>query len=269
MNKNYGIKLGASQPTDYRWGTLPKIVVNPSGDWTPYLPVYEPQILPDGKDPQACWIWGSCNILEIFLKLIYPNDEWNLSERFVYNGLNADPYGGDPFQAGEFLRRNGNVDEAVLPVGQTYEEFVTPRPLTEELKVKAQALLSMVTIKQEYVWNDYDALIPLAEKTRRITDALKLSPLGVSVYAWAQDTNGLYYRPAGEPDIHWCVLFKETDREYYIFDTYDHSVKKVRKDMNFAICIRYFIHKDKLPKQSFWNIIKHMIIKWFSKEYGL
>lgn len=263
--RNYGIKLGASKEGDYKWGILPKTIVNPSGDWTPYLPVYEPQVLPDGKDPQSCWIWGSCNMLEIYLKCLYPQDEWNFSERFVYNGLNADPYGGDPFTVGEFLRKNGDVDESVLPVGLTYEEFITPRPLTEELKLKAKALLSMVTIKQEYVWNDYDSPIPIAEKARRITDALKLSPLGVSVYAWTTDEKGLYYRPAGQPDTHWCVLYKETDREYYIFDTYDHSTKKVRKDMNFAICIRYAVYKGGLPKQSLWS----KIFSWFRKLYEL
>lgn len=263
MPTNYGIKLGASQPADYKWGTLPKIVVNPSGDWTPYLPEYEPQVLPDGKDPNDCWLAGSLNKLEIQLKRLFPDQKWNLSERFPYNGLNSQPYGDDPFKAGEFLRKFGDVDEDVLPTGKTYEEFITPRPLTEELLNKAKALTSLVTIKQEYVWNDFDSPIPLAEKQRRITQCLPLDPPGVSLYAWKQDANGLYYRPAGAPDVHWCVLFKETDREYYIFDTYDHSIKKVRKDMNFAMCIRYFVHKGELPKPNLWS----RIIAWFRKLY--
>ena len=267
--KNFGLKLGASNVTDYKWGTLSKSIVNPSGNWEQYLPSYEPQVLPDGRDPQSCWIWGSLNKLETYLKLLYPNDTWNLSERFVYNGLEASPNGGDPFECGEFVRRNGDVDEEVLPIGNTYDEFATPRPLTEELKNKAKALLSLVTIKQEYVWNDFDHAITLLEKQRRITEALKLDCVGVSLYAWEMDSNGLYYRPNNAPDTHWCFIFKESDEAYFVFDTYDHAIKKVRKDMDFSICIRYLVtknigvDKNSLLKQSLWC----RIIAWLKKFY--
>lgn len=70
--KNYGLKLRGSNISDYQWGKLPKIVINPSGDWTLSLPLYEPQILENGKDPQACFIWGTLNCIEIILNFIDP-----------------------------------------------------------------------------------------------------------------------------------------------------------------------------------------------------
>lgn len=264
--KNYGLKLGRISDTDYSWGTLPKKVINQSGDWTLYLPVYEPQTLKDGKDVQGCFIWGTENALEILLKAITKED-WNLSERFVFNGLEADPIGGDPFQAGEFIRKKGCVNEAELPIPSTYEEFRTPRPLTLDLYDKASRLIKRFRIRQEYVWNDYLTQITIEEKQRRKKEALPLSPLGVSLYAFAMDSNGLYYRQANAPDTHWCVLYKTDNKCDYIFDSYDHDTKEVRHDMNYAIAIRYHIEEviNSLQNQSLWC----KIISWISNLWKI
>lgn len=269
--KNYGLKLGAIKETDYQWGTLPKVIINPSGDYTNSLPVYEPQVLKDGRDPQGCWIWGSLNLLEIILKNI-SSEDWNFSERFVFNGLEANPDGGDPFETGEFLRKKGCISEAELPIPNTYQEFITPRPLTVDLYNKAGKLLKRFRIRQEYVWNDYLNQITVEEKNRRIKEALPLGPIGVSLYAWIMDENGLYYRPQHAPDTHWCVLYKTTDKCDYVFDSYDHEIKHVRHDMNYAIAIRYFVEEiqateviNSLPKQSLWS----KIVSWFLKLYNI
>lgn len=266
--KTYGLKLGKISPTDYQWGKLPKKVINYIGDYTDYLPIYEPQTLKDGKDVQGCYIWGTENAIEIYLRVLTGN-EWNLSERFVFNGLEAEPDGGDPFQAGEFIRKKGCCNESDLPIPDTYQEFITPRPLTVDLINKAGTLIKRFRIRQEYVWNDYVDQITVEEKRKRIKEALPLSPLGVSVYAWATDENGLYYRPQHAPDTHWCVLYKSDDKCDYIFDSYDHSTKNVRHDMNYAICIRYLIEEIKevihIEKNSFWS----KILAWLKKVYEI
>lgn len=167
--------------------------------------------------------------------------EWNLSERFIYNGMNCEPDGGDPFQVGLFIKKNGIVDNNTLPTTRTYEGFIIPRPLTKYLLERAKLFLCKYEVKQEYVWNDFDRVTSLEEKKKRIKECLPLGPLGISVFAWVKDENGLYYRPAGAPDTHWCVLFKENVDSYSIFDSYDQSIKKVRKDMDSQVCIRYVI----------------------------
>ena len=88
-------------------------------------------------------------------------------------------------------------------------------------------------------------------KQKLITDALQYSPLGISLFAWVKDENGLYYRPTGAPDCHWCVLFGETDSYYMVFDSYEQSIKNVRKDMDFGTCIRYYVKKK--TKLSLWQ----------------
>jgi len=262
--KNYGLKLGKATEADYRWGTLPKTIINPSGDWSEYLPVYEPQVLPSGEDEYGCHIWGTENAIETLLKYI-TGISYNFSERFPYIGTNSDQSGGDPFQSCEWMRKNGFVDENVLPMTQTLAEFVQPKPLPQYLLDRGKLFFMQYSLYQEYVWNDYNSPITIGEKGRRITEALKLSPLGVSVPAWALDSNGFYYRPNGMQDNHWCVLFKETDKGYMIFDSYDQSMKLVRKDINFSIAVRYLITKGGLPKHSLWS----RIIAWLKKLYEL
>lgn len=261
---NFGLKLGASKPTDYQWGKLPKKVLNPTGDWSEYLPIYEPQTLPSGEDEHGCHIWGTENAIETLLKFM-ESKNFNFSERLPYIGTNSTQEGGDPFQSCEWMRKNGFVDEEVLPMTQTLAEYVQPNPLPQYLLDRAKLFFTKYSLFQEYVWNDYDYPITIGEKARRITDALKLSPLGISVPAWVSDQNGFYYRPAGMGDNHWCVLFKETDKGYMIFDSYDQSIKQVRKDINFSIAIRYMITKGGLPKQSLWS----RIIAWFLRKYEL
>lgn len=261
--KNYGLKLGRGSEKDYYLGTLPRTVINPLRDWTDYLPTYEPQILPSGEDLSGCFIYGTLNALETLMNKVYPKieDEWNFSERYPYNGMNANMSGGDPFEACEWIRKNGLINEPDMPVVSPYSAYCAPRPLPKELLDKGKTFLTKYNIRQEYLWNDFRDYCPVKDKI--ITECLQYGPIGVSLFAWAKDENGLYYRPFGQPDTHWCILYKETDTHYCVFDTYDQSHKKVRKDMNFAIAIRYDIHT--LSKPSLWD----KIIAWIRNLYKI
>jgi hypothetical protein len=265
--KNYGLKLGGVSLTDYFIGKLPKVIINPSRNWAIYLPCYEPQTLADGKDPQGCHIWGTENAIETYLNCIAPRieNEWNLSERFVYNGMNYEPVGGDPFQDGLWINNNGVVNECVLPIPRTYEEFITPRPLTKELIQQGKLLLDRFDIKQEYLWNASMRMMLPSERREAITEYLQYSPLGISLFAWAQDGTGMYYRPQNAPDTHYCVLFQENDSDYGIFDSYDQSVKFVRKEMidDSQICIRYYIEEKKPVTRSWWQKLLAFLLSKF------
>jgi hypothetical protein len=125
----------------------------------------------------------------------------------------------------------------------TYEEFIKPNPIPQYILDQAYNF----NIKWEYVFND----MPLEDKQKRITECLKYSPLGVSVPAWFMGIDDLYYRPQGQQDNHWCVLVKENEDSYEIFDSYDQNLKKVRKDIDFGTCIRYYIE----DKPSLWQKI--------------
>ncbi len=259
MRRDYGYVPPVPKDEDYVFGasSLPRDPLVVDGDWTSFIPVYEPQTLEDGEETDGCTVWGTENALETYLKRLTSKD-WNFSERFLYILLHIRPPGGDPFTVGEAIRNNGIVEQNVLPFATTYADFIQPDPLPETILQRAKLFTDRYDFKHEYVF--HGPLVSFAEKRRRITEALKCSPLGVSLHAWEQDENGLYYRPEGERDTHWCVLIKEEKDCDIIFDSYDQSLKKVRKDMNYGVAIRYFVQE-----KSYVPEVKFSFIQWLLK----
>ena len=93
----------------------------------------------------------------------------------------------------------------------------------------------------------------LKQKQELLKIALRHSPLGVSVYAWAlDDEDGLYFKN-GE-DNHWCVCFGYEDGKYWkIFDSYDNSIKHLKWDFDFGFVKKYYIIKKPEQKRN-WLI---------------
>lgn len=254
MQNRFGLNLQCSNSSDFHFGRLENSIVNWSGDWTNSLPQYEPQKLPSGEDEHGCHIWGTQNAIEILLKHMLGRD-YNFSERYAYIGTNSDKSGGDPFTSGQWMRKNGFIDEYILPMTQSYSEYIHPNPLPKELLELGKSSKETFSFYQEYLWNDLDCKTDLELKKELITKALKLSPIGVSVPAWFLGPDGLYQRPTFMTDNHWCVLFKETEKSYFIFDSYEQDIKEVSKDIDFSLAIRYYIV---INEKSFFGVLKSL-----------
>jgi hypothetical protein len=86
-------------------------------------------------------------------------------------------------------------------------------------------------------------------------EALKYSPLGVSVTAWYEE-DGVYV-DRGQLNNHWCVCYGyiEDEGETYwkIFDSYDHSTKMLHPDHNISFCKRYSLSVKSEQKVSVWE----------------
>jgi hypothetical protein len=187
-------------------------------DWSKYLPVYEPQA--ENFETFGCTVWGTQNQLEILLKALY-GYEYNFSERFNYIVANVQLGGADPHVVYESIRKTGLIDNDLLPVPSTYKEFTTPKPMTDKLLQKA----SEFPFTFNHWWVFYYEHTTEAQTTL-IREALKVSPLGVSVSAWHLK-DGVYV-DKGQPNNHWCVLFsEEKGKGWKIFDSYDHSIKTI------------------------------------------
>ena len=77
----------------------------------------------------------------------------------------------------------------------------------------------------------------------KLKDALKFSPVGVSVLAWAE-RNGLYYKPVGADDTHWTVCYKvDAENRPHIFDSYDNTLKILEPFYDFGQARRIHIEK--------------------------
>lgn len=254
MIKNYGLVIDeVKDPNAYVLGgltSLPKTVLQPDGDWTPYLPTYEPQF-GETWDTQGCTVWGTLNVIEILVKKL-TGREANYSERFNYIIGKVRPPGSDPHRIAEVIRSSGVIDESTLPFTKTFEEFITPDPMTGSLLALGQRW--GFELKHEYVWNTPQTK---EDRTAKIRENLRYSPLGVAVTAW--NKQGEVYVDDGQPNSHWCVLFGEAENGWKIFDSYDQSVKILSFDHKIAIAKRYLLIIKKPAKNWLVDLVERFV----------
>lgn len=238
--KQYGFKLDEPSDKDYIFGaSLPYEVIQPDGDWTPYLPKPEYQNT-NPFEPYCCVTETILNCVEILIKQQY-GEEVNYSDRFLASISGTKNGGNTPRTVADFLRILGVVPEEAYPfTAPTFDEFYQPIP--EDLKALAKEFVEKWEFKYESV------------PTNMIEKALQTSPLGVSVYAWI-DNNGVFYNP-NQPDNHFTTLYKLDDYQHF-FDSYsnDGSPLKVGdKNMAHSAIQRYYIKKRTTPITTNWVI---------------
>lgn len=255
--KHYGLVISkVEDPQAYVLGgltSLPKVVLQTKGDWSSFLPVYEPQF-GGSFDSCGCTIWGTLNIYETLLKRI-EGKEYNFSERFNYILGHIRPPGADPHESCENIRHNSVIPQEKLPMTQSFEEFVRPDPMLKEFELLAQKF--PYELKHEYVWKGG---VSKEARTELIRECLKYSPLGVSVTAWFLE-NGVYV-DRGLPNTHWCELYgEEPGKGWLIFDSYDQSKKILSYDHNIQIAKRFMLVKKEQPRNWWLDIIKRLF-KW-------
>lgn len=239
LPREYGYIEPEIQDEDYVLGAftkLPKIELQKDGIWYPYLPKYEPQFN-ERYDSYGCTVWGTENAIETFLNRL-TKKEYNFSERFTYILAGITPPGADPHHIAEIIREFGLIEDKHLPFTKTYGEFLKPKPMVANLLEKGQEFLKNFSFGHEYVFkNETDGL----KRLSLMKEALRYSPLGVSVTAWHENAKG-EFESQGKRNNHWCVCFRidEFDRPW-IFDSYDQTIKILSKDHFIKTAKRYHL----------------------------
>ena len=260
--KNYGLILEPQKPEDYVFGDqkLGDAPINPSGDWTSYLPVQTETQDEGGFEPYCCVSEATTHAVETLLRQEYgaTND---LSVRFLAKLSNTDVNHGASLQGvANNLKNSGDVDETDYPFKcSTFQEFYQALP--KWLIVKAQEFCAQYSFGYSIVPSNADA----------IKLALTYSPLIFTVYAWMIDENGLYYRPSGEQDCHAVMCYGYEDGQYFkIYDSYSKDgsvIKKVRWDSIPQAALRITLHRQ-IPSdptsQAWWVVFQ----SWLSNVYN-
>ena len=238
---SYGFKPDKKNPEDYRFGAfLPTETLQENADWSDYLPVKEVQNI-NLIETQACTSFATLNCLETLIRRQY-NEEINFSDRWSAWNSGTDPYGGNtPNQVAETLRKAG----VPLQDKWDFKDIDSPEEFYENppAKLFEQARADFIepyAFKHEWVDTDKES----------IKQALKCSPLGVSVYAWL--ANGeVYYKPKGTRDNHWTVLYGFDDEmgAWKIYDSYDNEFKLYSYGADIEFAKRYYIKKKETKKQ--------------------
>lgn len=278
MIEDFGLqlkKIDAEEKYVFGAKMLPETILQEDGDWTSFLPAYEPQFNKN-FDTSACTIFGTINAEEMLEKRITGNDV-NYSERFHYNAIPIRPPGGDPHEAGESIRKCGMVTQETLPMTDTFAEYVLPEPNDPKVIKMASKWLETHDFGHEYVWRHEPSE---KAKNELLVKALKSSPVGVSVTAWERDPITGLYVDKGLPNSHWCVLVKMfTDGEgrliRRVFDSYDHELKDLDPSHRILIAKRYHLDIKKKVyntdeplrrNESFISRIINFINELFSKN---
>src|SRR3990167_1685604 len=240
--KNYGLKIDTPKPEDYRFWSIispvPFEILQPNGDWTDFLPKREAQNL-NGIEPYACVSFTILNSIEALIKRKY-NEEVNYSDRFLAAVSGTKEGGNSPHTVCEFLRKCGVVPEELLPFSEdidTFDKFYAPLP--PKLYELAREFNAKWEFKHEFVDDNPEA----------IQKALQSSPLGISVTAWFERPNGMYYQRKDMTDNHFTTLIKQEKGNFKrVFDSYDSFIKDYEFSTNHSVIKRFYIKKRDIQK---------------------
>lgn len=248
MTNQYGFIKSKIKPQDYVFGDaqLQSDILQPDGQWDAFLPTDEFQN--QGFEIYACATFGTLNCVETILKRRF-NFNDNFSDRYVATLTDTGKiHGNDPQKIAEFIRKNGDVDESVWPyLNTTFDDYYQAPPTS--LASKASVFNAHYDFKHDIVPSD----------SKSMMTALKYSPLGISVEAWADRGDGIMQAGDGAHDNHWCMCYGYKENEYWkVFDSYDNTHKKVEWAHRPVQAKRY--HIDLAPQttsflQSLWSAL--------------
>lgn len=235
--KNQKIQDGFRYPEitekDYVLGaerSAPFEAINESGHWVKDLP--EPEIQRRNYESYGCTNWATLEQLEALIHYLFLTYE-NFSERFQAIMSGQQENGNDPQKVYEGIRLHGVLPDVRLPFTddiRSWAQYFSPFPMTKEFLDEANKFIQEYEFKHEYIFHQNANLSP-TEKQQLLLKALKRSPVGISVYAWAQDNSGMYVRPPGEKDVHWTLLVGAVEGQYWIVrDSYEPFMKKLKWD---------------------------------------
>lgn len=247
-----GFKEPIINDEDYIFGSaqIDGEVLKEDGQWfKPELD--EPQNI--NFETYNCTAFGTTSCLEILFEEKY-GVALNWSDRHV--GINAGTGrgGNSPHTAAEAVRGEGLVGEEYLPFGgENIDEYYSG--LSIDTEIQSQKFLRKFNIRHDWVLTK-SSPSNLQARQLLMMEALKYSPLGVSVNAWREDGD-IYVNPEEIQDNHWtaCIGYKEN--EYWIiYDSYSPYVKKLAWNFPFQFAKRYHIEEREVVDNWFIDLLK-------------
>lgn len=239
-------------------GCLPADVIFKDGHgWGDYLPSDDFQFK-NGLETMNCTSYGTLHALATLGKKKFGIQfQANLSERFLGVLAGTTQRGNDPHRVCECVRKYGVMPEVFLPFGSdidTWPEYYSPSPMTLQFLTYGQNWNRKYAFGHEWCFLPTDSL---QVKQAKIKEALKYSPVCVSMYAWAKHSDGLYYKDGN--DNHWIEIYDFVEGKYWnCFDSYDKTHKLIAIDSNFGQGKRFHLELvsgkiGDVEPQNFWQ----------------
>ncbi len=146
MEKNLGVII-ETKSSDFIAGTLPYEVLNPTGDWTKYLPVGESQAT-HHTDSMACVTFSCLNVIETQIKFL-TGKEVNFSDRFIAKISGTTPQGNSVQKVLDAINTYGLVLEEEWPTDPNFDWNQYYAEIPQEVKNKAN---KNIKVQYEFIY---------------------------------------------------------------------------------------------------------------------
>lgn len=258
--QEYGFIAPKFSVDDYTFGDgkLVDEVLRPDGQWGDFLSAFEAQSQ-NGFDTMNCWNFSTQKAIKtigIYKGYWDPNTDY--SERYICVLGEGTPTGGMPNKACYAIYKYGLIPEASLPFSDhinSWWEWCLPNPMTQKYLDEGKKWLDQYDFGYDYVRTTYGKWVwrtikgfftgnkMSASQQEIIKDALRYSPLGVSVCAW-KTRNGLAYKNSWDRDNHWIQMYGYVDGKYWLlYDNYNNMYIKAEWNYPFGFIMRFSLKK--------------------------
>ncbi len=252
----------------YRFGSnkIVGTVLRENGDWRDFLPPDEEQNV-RGIESSACYIEGQQHAIATIQEEQFNLLDQNYSSRF--NALLSDgtEYGGDPLKGAESIRKDGLIRDELMPFSEiikSWEDFHSWKGANEKTcRDVGRKFLEQWDLKYDIVFERDE---PVDVKYKKLAEALKYSPVPMSVYAWLED-KGQYVKTREMSDTHLvlCVYLDKDNRPYFL-DTYSPFLKVGEPFYDSDFAMRWTVKKKEENKKSFWNVLIRLVKCFFRQR---
>jgi hypothetical protein len=216
--------------------------INPNKNWI-NIAINELQSQ-HGIEPSSCYVEAQQAIIATLLEYIYGIKDSNFSARF--NALLSDGthQGGDPIKAALSIKKDGLIPQSMMGWNDVkcWNDFHSWKGVDkEQCLLEGKNFVNQWDMSYRIV---FEKDTPLKTKYLLLEEALKCSPVAVSVYAWVEK-DGVYYKPEGVRDTHLTmVAVGMNDKgQVIVRDTYEPFYKTLAKDTDFEFAIGWSVRK--------------------------
>ena len=254
--KNRGVLIG-KRDTDFMAGALGALTyeeINPSGDWTKYLPTGEKQrathISGGQLETYACVSYSALNSIETQIKFL-AGRELNFSDRYTAKMSGTMTNGNYFYKVADSIRKDGCVAQEDWPSNGAYTWDTYYSEIPQSVKDKGLKFLEDYEISYEW--------IPFSKA--EMLKHIKHAPLQIAVLN----------------NTHAVLNFLTTQDIYKYFDSYEPYIKETTSLTSpFKIVLKLKNKTMRLEQvtgqKDTWAIdqfgVKHLIINYQTFEEG-
>lgn len=250
--KNYGFDPNSVVITPDQYslagGQLTGAILREDGQWDDFLPEFEGQTDPS-FETSNCTAFASTSQIETLFNFL--KEKKNYSDRFVGIKAGTTQAGNNPHAVYEAIRKEGLINEEFLPFDrdllETVDEYYSFKGADEKkCEIEGQKWVSQYDFKHDWVLTGQS--VPQDYRILTLKEALKYSPLSISVTAWILEDE--VYVDRGVPNNHLTLLYGFNDKGFKVFDSYDHSKKILSYDHNIMFAKRIVLKKKEKSKKN-------------------